>query len=56
LLLCRVSILGLIGFVASGFFDYTYGHSLGLIVVSFAVLTPLLPTIEAASSSAGAGI
>jgi O-antigen ligase len=56
LLLCRVSILGLIGFVVSGFFDYTYGHSLGLIVVSFAVLTPLLPTIEAASSSAGAGI
>jgi O-antigen ligase len=41
--LCRTSILGLAGFVAAGLFDYTYGHSLGLILLSFAVLTPLLP-------------
>jgi O-antigen ligase len=40
--LCRTSILGLVGFLTAGLFDYTYGHSLGLILVSFAVLTPLL--------------
>jgi O-antigen ligase len=43
--LCRTSILGLIGFLATGLFDYTYGHSLGLILVSFVVLTPLLPPV-----------
>jgi O-antigen ligase len=41
--LSRTSILALIGFLTAGFFDYTYGHSLGLILVAFAVLTPLSP-------------
>lgn len=40
--LCRSSILGLIGFLCAGLFDYTYGHSLGLILVSFVVLAPLI--------------
>lgn len=40
---CRAGLLGLLGFVMSGFFDYTYGHSLGLILLSFVVLSPLVP-------------
>ena len=39
--LCRTSLLALAGFLASGMFDYTYGHSLGIILLSFAVLPPL---------------
>jgi len=38
--LCRTALLGLMGFVASGMFDYTYGHSLGLILLGFVVLSP----------------
>ena len=41
--LSRTSILALIGFLTAGLFDYTYGHSLGLILIAFAVLTPLSP-------------
>jgi O-antigen ligase len=41
--LSRTSILALTGFLAAGFFDYTYGHSLGLIVMAFAALLPLIP-------------
>jgi exopolysaccharide production protein ExoY len=44
--LCRTSLLGLVGFIVSGIFDYTYGHSLGLIMLSFVVLLPLAPTVE----------
>jgi O-antigen ligase len=40
--LCRTAVLGLIGFLVSGMFDYTYGHSLGLIMLSFVVLAPLV--------------
>jgi O-antigen ligase len=47
--LCRTSLLALTGFVASGMFDYTYGHSLGLIMLAFAVLTPLVPTKDRSS-------
>jgi len=39
--LCCTSILGLTGFVTAGMFDYTYGHSLGIILLAFAVLGPL---------------
>lgn len=39
----RTGILALIGYLVAGFFEYTYGHSLGLILLSFAVLSPLLP-------------
>jgi O-antigen ligase len=39
--LCRTALIGLTGFVVSGLFDYTYGHSLGLILLGFAVLAPL---------------
>ena len=53
--LCRISILGLVGFLTAGLFDYTYGHSLGLILVSFAVLTPLLTTTSPSRNEAPAG-
>jgi exopolysaccharide production protein ExoY len=39
--LCRASLLGLMGFLMAGMFEYTYGHSLGLVFVSFLVLSPL---------------
>ena len=39
--LCRTALLGFAGFAASGMFDYTYGHSLGLILLAFTVLSPL---------------
>ena len=38
--LCRVAILGLSGFLAAGMFDYTYGHSLGVILLGYTVLAP----------------
>lgn len=38
---CLTSLLALTGFLIAGFFDYNYGHSLGLILLSFAVLSPL---------------
>jgi O-antigen ligase len=41
--LCRTAILGLAGFTLAGAFDYTYGHSLAIILLSFAVLSPLIP-------------
>jgi len=40
---CRAGLLGLLGFVMSGIFDYTYGHSLGLIMLGFVALSPLVP-------------
>ncbi len=48
---CRAGLLGLFGFVLSGFFDYTYGHSLGLILLGFVVLSPLLFGSESASTA-----
>jgi lipopolysaccharide/colanic/teichoic acid biosynthesis glycosyltransferase/O-antigen ligase len=41
LFLCRTALLGTTGFLAAGMFDYTYGHSLGLILLSFVAITPL---------------
>jgi O-antigen ligase len=41
--LCRTALLALIGFVVAGLFEYTYGHALGLILLAFAVLSPLIP-------------
>ena len=40
------AVLGLTGFVVSGLFDYTYGHSLGLILLCFTVLSPLASNAE----------
>ena len=40
--MCRAALLGLTGFLAAGLFDYTYGHSLGLILVGFVALVPLV--------------
>ncbi len=42
----RTALLGLVGFTAAGMLDYTYGHSVGLIVLCFATLTPLMPAGE----------
>ena len=44
--LCRTAVLGLSGFVVSGLFDYTYGHSLGIILLSSMVLAPLVRTAK----------
>jgi hypothetical protein len=38
--------------LAAGFFDYTYGHSLGLILIAFAVLPPLIPASQSAAEPA----
>ena len=40
--LSRSALLALTGFLAAGMFDYTYGHSLGLILVTFVALAPLV--------------
>ena len=40
---CRTAILGCVGFLAAGLVDYTYGHSLGLILLCFVTLSPLVP-------------
>jgi exopolysaccharide production protein ExoY len=48
--LCHTALLGLAGFVAAGMFEYTYGHSLGLILLAFTVLPPLLPMSDAVHS------
>ncbi|HEX3876152.1 MAG TPA: O-antigen ligase family protein [Bryobacteraceae bacterium] len=40
--LCRAGILACTGFLASGFFDYSYGHSIGIILVYFTALAPLV--------------
>jgi O-antigen ligase len=39
----RTGVLALVGFLLAGLFEYTYGHSLGLILLFFAVLSPLPP-------------
>jgi O-antigen ligase len=39
----RAAILCLVGYTVASLFEYTYGHSLGLILLAFAVLPPLLP-------------
>jgi O-antigen ligase len=48
--LCRTAVLGLSGFVVSGLFDYTYGHSLGIILLGSMVLAPLVRTNTASPS------
>jgi O-antigen ligase len=40
--IAETAVLALIGFLFAGLFEYTYGHSLGLIMISFAVLPALL--------------
>jgi O-antigen ligase len=48
--LTDTALLAFIGFVFAGLFEYTYGHSLGLIMIAFAVL-PALWIHEFAHSS-----
>lgn len=40
--LSRASLAGVTGFLAAGLVEYTYGHSLGLILLGFAALSPLM--------------
>jgi O-antigen ligase len=42
--LCRSGLQGVIGFLLLGMVDYTYGHSLGLILLAFAAISPLMET------------
>jgi uncharacterized membrane protein len=51
LFVCGTSLLALTGFVATGLFDYTYGHSLALILLSFVVLMPLIPATDTTEPS-----
>ena len=39
--LSSASLLGLLGFILAGIFEYTYGHSLGILLASFLALAPL---------------
>ena len=39
----QTAILALLGYAIAGLFEYTYGHSLGLILLCFAVLRALQP-------------
>jgi len=47
--LCRAGLLSLTGFLVAGCFDYTYGHSLALILLAYAALSPLLTGLRSAS-------
>lgn len=40
--LTRTSLSALVGFLTAGLFEYTYGHSLGIILLSFTALTPVI--------------
>jgi len=40
--LADAAVLALCGFLVGGLFEYTYGHALGLIMITFAVIPPLL--------------
>ena len=51
--LCRAALLGLAGFLAAGMFEYTYGHSLGLILLSFTTLAPLISGEQPVAASRG---
>lgn len=48
--LCRSGLLGVAGFLIVGLMDYAYGHSLGLILLTFAAVSPLsaLSAVDAA--------
>ena len=41
---CQTALLALSGFLIAGLFDYSYGHSLSLILLGFAVLPALSPS------------
>jgi len=50
---CQAGLLSLAGFLVAGCFDYTYGHSLALILLAFAALSPLPAGSWSRSSSEG---
>jgi O-antigen ligase len=48
----QTAILALVGYILAGFFEYTYGHSLGLILLCFAVLPAVIPFSSKSSTPA----
>jgi hypothetical protein len=48
--LSRTSLAGVTGFLTAGLVEYTYGHSLGLILLGFASLSPFMPEVGGAGS------
>jgi O-antigen ligase len=48
--LCSAGLMGIVAFLLAGITDYAYGHSLGLILFSFVVLSPLAPAPAVAES------
>jgi O-antigen ligase len=44
--LSRASLAGITGFLTAGLVEYTYGHSLGLILLGFAALSPFVPPVD----------
>ena len=50
--LCQAASFSLFGFIVAGCFDYTFGHSLNLILLAFAVWAPLMIESEASLSFA----
>jgi O-antigen ligase len=47
--ICQTALLALTGFLIAGLFDYTYGHSLSLILLGFAVIPAISPCHESLS-------
>ena len=50
--IARTAILDLSGFIVAGMADYTYGHSLALILLAYCVLAPLIPMQDKKSTGA----
>jgi O-antigen ligase len=48
---CRIGLMGLAGFLMIGMTDYSYGHSLGLILLAFTALSPLMQKTASQSSA-----
>jgi O-antigen ligase/4-amino-4-deoxy-L-arabinose transferase-like glycosyltransferase len=44
--LCRSGLQGVTGYLLLGLMDYTYGHSLGLILLAFSAISPLMETYQ----------
>ena len=42
--LTETALLSLVGFIFAGLFEYTWGHSLGLIMITFAFVPALIPS------------
>jgi hypothetical protein len=50
--LCLSGLQGLTGFLIMGMMEYTYGHSLGIILLAFTVISPLMDSYSTNSKEA----